>query len=299
MIERTLPTWAWRESRHVEPSFKGRARFLVAALRHSDLARQLMQTNASIPIGALLAEWPQTLGYLVWPYQCAAWDAPTRFSRITCHLEALERFPSLKLAPDEKLVLADLSAFSEGATLIIDRPPWLAREGHLSLSLFKGTFRTFTLSFSLCGASGRELFVGGIQGRQNPDILSLYRDLTKDFYGVRPRDFMLEALRMLAVTIGIERIDAVADDHKITRHAYFGKKGPAGLFYDEVWQERGGVRVADTHFELPIAGNRRPIEEIAAKKRSMYRQRYQMFDEIMVALASDLTHAERRRFEAS
>lgn len=299
MTDAGLLGWAWQASREIDPSFKGRSRFVLAALRENSLARQLMAADRSTAVGALLAEWPQTLGNLVWPYQCAAWDAKTRFDRISRHFDAVEQVPGLRLAPDEKLVLADLSAFSEGSSLILDRPQWLAREGHLSLSLFKGNFRAFTISFSLSGSPPRELFIGGIQGRQDADILAVYRDLTKDFHGVRPRDFLLEALRLFAIGVGVERIFAVADAHKITRHAYFGKKDALGLDYDEVWRDRGGIRVADTHFELPIGGNRRPLDEIAAKKRSMYRRRYQMLDEISAALPTDLRQAERRRFEAS
>jgi uncharacterized protein len=290
--------WAWRASKDVDPRLKGRSKFLAAAARERGLTRRLMQIDPASPLGALISEWPQTVGNMVWPYQCAAWDAQTRFARIEGHLHALERLPGLKLAPDEKLVLADLSALSPGLSLVIDRPLWLSREGHLTLSLFKDTFRAFTLSFSLLDRDGLEIFIGGLQGRQDNDILSLYRDLTKELNGVRPRDFMLEALRMFAVSIGARHIYAVADSCKITRHPYFGKKGAAGLAYDEVWQERGGARVEDTHFELPLAGSRRDLEEIAPKKRSMYRRRYQMFDDIMNSLPSDLVRAERRRFAA-
>jgi uncharacterized protein VirK/YbjX len=104
---------------------------------------------------------------------------------------------------------------------------------------------------------------------------------------------------LFALSIGVRHIHAVADEHKISRHPYFGKKGTLGLFYDDVWLERGGSRVADTHFELPLTGTRRDLNEVAAKKRSMYRRRYQMFDELEASLPRDLAHAERRRFDAS
>ena len=290
--------WAWQASREVDSPLRARAKFVLAAIRDPALCSRLEKIDAASPMGRLLAEWPQTVGNLVWPYQCAAWGPRERFARIQAHLDVLERIPGLQLAPDEKLDLVDLSKISPGVSLIIDRPPWLAREGHLTLSLFKDDFRAFSLSFSLSHIQRRELFIGGIQGRQDPDILAMYRDLTKDFHGVRPRDFMLEMLRLFSATISVESIYAVADDHKISRHPYFGKKGPAGLFYDDVWQERGGIRVAETHFELPLGGSRRALEDIAAKKRSMYRRRYEMLDQIEAELPEDLTKAERRHFDA-
>lgn len=249
-------------------------------------------------MGELLREWPDTVGYLLWPYQCAAWDAQTRLARIQGHLEVLEQIPGLKLNPEDKLLLLDLDSISPDVCLIIDRAKWLSREGHLTLSLFKGDFRAFTVSFSLFNLPELEVFIGGIQGRNDEGILSIYRELTKDFHGMRPRDFVIEVLRLFAASIGAKHVYAVADAHKISRHPYFGENGARGLFYDEIWDDRGGTRVAETHFELPVAAMRRDLEEIAAKKRSMYRRRYEMLDEFAVSLPRDLAAVERRRFDA-
>ena len=291
-------SWAWRASRQVDPRFRIRIKFLAAALREPAASKRLELTDAKSPLGKLLAEWPQTVGTIVWPYQCAAWNAMTRVERIAEHCRAVRDIPGLHLRPDEKLVLADLSSLNPGASLILDRPPWLAREGHLTLSLFKDDFRAFTLSFSLSGAPQTELFIGGLQGRHGDDILAMYRDLTKDLNGIRPRDFMLESLRMFALKIGIKHIYAVADAFRISRHKYFGKKDHTGLFYDDVWRDRHAEQVSETYFELPLAGSRRPLEEISAKKRSMYRRRYEMLDEIEGMIPVDLTKAGRRHFHA-
>jgi uncharacterized protein VirK/YbjX len=292
--------WAWSASAAVDRNWKIRLKFVLAALRERSLTRQLQQLAPTSGLGKLLAERPETIGNLIWPYQCAAWDAKTRFARISAHLDVVEKMPGLKVADDEKIVVADLSSLSEGALAIIDYSPWLAREGHLTLSLFKGHFRAFTIAFSLSNYPHTELFIGGIQGRKNDDdILALYRDLTKDFHGVRPRDFLLEMLRLFALKSGVKHIYAVADEYRIFRHPYFGTKEKLGLSYDDVWLERGGTRIAQTHFELPLAGTRRDLNEVAAKKRAMYRRRYQMFDELEASLPDDLSRAERRRFDAS
>lgn len=292
--------WAWRASAQVDRAWKMRAKFVRAALREPTLTRTLKNLEASSPLGRLLAAQPQTIGNLIWPYQCAAWDAQARFDRIAAHLDFVESIPALKVAGDEKIVFADLTSLSNDARVMLDYSPWLAREGHLTLSLFKGDFRAFTIAFSLRSGPQTELFIGGIQGRKNDDdVLALYRDLTKDFYGVRPRDFVLEMLRLFALKIGVERFYAVADDHKIARHAYFAKKDSPGICYDEVWLERGGRRVSPTHFELPLEGTRRNLDEVPAKKRGMYRRRYEMFDHLAASLPHDLAQAERRHFDAA
>lgn len=291
-------SWAWRASKHLNAPLKLRARFVLEAMRQPRLARHLATVDHDSGLGSILAERPETVGTLLWPYQCAGWTAQERFDRIAGHFDIVSKIAGLQLAPDEKLVLEDLSWISPGVSLMLDRPIWLSREGHLTLSLFKDEFRAFTLSFSLLDRTDLQVFIGGIQGRQDGDILSLYRDLTKDFHGMRPRDFLLEAFRLFAVHIGAKHILAVADAQKISRHAYFGAKGAPGLFYDEIWEERGGVRVGDTHFELPLGGNRRELEEISSKKRSMYRKRYEMLDEIAGKLPEDLSLADRRQFDA-
>jgi uncharacterized protein VirK/YbjX len=289
---------AWHTSKHVDVSLPMRLKFVAAALRERGVSKRLLTAHRDSPLGRLVAEWPQTAGIILWPYQCTSWDAETRLRRLVSHLEAIDAIPGLQLAPNEKLVLVDLSSFSSGVTLIVDRPQWLAREGLLTLSLFKEDFRAFTISFSLSGHPKTELFIGGLQGRQSEDALALYRDLTKDFEGIRPRDFILEMLRLFALHIGVREIHAVADDNKIARHRYFGTKPVPGLFYDDVWRERSGERAAETHFRLPLDGSRRPLEEVAAKKRSMYRRRYEMLDQIDAMFPTDLTQAERRIFEA-
>jgi uncharacterized protein VirK/YbjX len=295
---RAMISWAWTSSRHVDDKVVMRAKFVAAAMRAREVSRQFAAATPDSPLGKLLAEWPETIGVLIWPYQCISWDSKERFQRLGGHLYAVHQIEGLQLAPEDKLVLADLSAFSPGVSLIIDRARWLAREGHLTLSLFKDDFRAFTVSFSLSRYPKTELFIGGLQGRNTEEALALYRDLTKDFAGMRPRDFILEMLRLFALKIGVRHIHAVADDHKISRHKYFGDKGTPGLFYDDAWRDRSGERIADTHFELPLQGSRRPLEEVSSKKRSMYRRRYEMLDQIEARMPNDMSEAERRHFDA-
>jgi uncharacterized protein VirK/YbjX len=293
-----VAVWAWRASKHIDSKLRMRAKFVAAALRAPDVGKQFATAPRGSALARLLEEWPQSVGILLWPYQCISWNSKIRFERLSGHLAVLEKLPALQLGPEEKVVLADLSAFSPGCSLILDRAPWLAREGHLTLSLFKNDFRAFTVSFSLFGYPDTELFIGGLQGRHSEEALALYRELTKDFAGMRPRDFVLEALRLFALKIGVRHIYAVADDRKISRHKYFGDKGAPGLFYDDAWRDRSGERVAETHFELPIAGSRRPSDDVPPKKRSMYRRRYEMLDQIEAMLPSDPSRAERKQFDA-
>src|SRR5438309_11851084 len=90
--------WAWRASAQMDEGWRLRSKFVRSALSQRRAASRLQQATAQSPLGKLIQEWPDTVGYLVWPYQCAAWDASERLTRIEGHLAALEKFPGLQLA---------------------------------------------------------------------------------------------------------------------------------------------------------------------------------------------------------
>ena len=49
--------------------------------------------------------------------------------------------------------------------------------------------------------------------------------------------------------------------------------------YDQYWQESAAVLGDDGYWHLPAAPQRKEMDEIDSKKRSMYRKRYQMLDQ--------------------
>jgi uncharacterized protein VirK/YbjX len=280
----------------VGDEFVLRIKFCFAALRNVDVAERLCNVDSSTPFGRFLENNPETAVNLVRPYQSAAWGPRERFNRIERHANAIEQL-GLTIQRDEKLVLADLGFVSDRASLILDRPPWLDREGDLTLSLFTGNFRAFSLSFSLSDSPDRSLFIGGIQGRDVDGALDIYRSLTKDFHGVRPRDLIVEMARLFAQKANIERILAVSDDRRIATHPYFAGRVPR-LSYNRVWEERGGRKLDQTQFELPLEIQRRDLGAVGSKKRSMYKQRYAMFDAIYRQIPRDFSALPRLSFDA-
>jgi uncharacterized protein VirK/YbjX len=60
---------------------------------------------------------------------------------------------------------------------------------------------------------------------------------------------------------------------------YFGSAADAVVAdYDAIWEERGAQRIDDATFELPMYAVRRATEDVPARKRSLYRQRYALLD---------------------
>lgn len=287
-----------RAAREIDGGPALKAKFLASSVAN----RKALAPLLTPPDGSLLQKHlhdrPEVLGVVLWPYQCAAWSIEERVQRIVGHFEALERVPSVfHFGVEDKLQILDLSDFRDGAKLILDQPKWLAREGNLTLNLFNGDHRSYSLSFSLYRNTA---FIAGLQGRSTPMALDLYRDMTKDFHGLRPRDLILDLFRVVAPALGVEVIHSVADSCRFFRHPFFGDGKVASIVmnYDEIWTDRGGVQVSETHFDLPVQAVRRSLEEVPSKKRGMYRKRYNMLDELEQRFQRHYADSPLLRFDA-
>lgn len=287
LVRRALPRIAGRGG---IAGLKLRARLAAAALRHRrDLAA--LATDPSPSLRRLADERPETLvGPLLWPYLCAAWEAPERLSRILSHYRAMDRLGApFPFATQDKLVLAQLDDTHPGLSIVLDQPVWFMREGGLTLNLFVGDFRAYSLAFSLADTpDGLECRIGSIQGRNTDDAPEIYRALTKDAHGLRPRDFLLEVCRILCRHWGVVRLYGVRDEQRHHHHPYFAGKTIAPQDYDAIWEDRGGVPDGPHFYRLPIEPDRRPDAEIKPNKRSLYRRRYRFLDELETKIVADL-----------
>ncbi|GAB4523979.1 MAG: VirK/YbjX family protein [Amphiplicatus sp.] len=290
---RAAPGWRPR-------ALRNRALMLATAWRHRAAVSAMLDAPASSDLGRLLRERPEMLGALIWPYQTASWPASERLRRIADHCAVVDTLgPPFLFSVEEKLVLLDLGEVYPDLRVVLDQPKWFMREGQFTLNLFIGSFRAYSLAFSFHrGADGtREAFIGGLQGRNRKDALDLYRDLTKALHGQRPRDFILELLRMLCRATGAERICAVSNAHRHQLHPFLNKKDAFALDYDEIWRERGGRAVNAVFFELDRDPPARDLAEVKPNKRSMYRRRAQFLAEVEAGMRRRLPSLAPVRFK--
>lgn len=238
------------------------------------------------------------IGVVQWPYLSKCWEAPQRLEVVASHFEVLAgQFPALLLlGRDESLTLCELASYSPGCRLVLDRPIWFKREGELVLNLFQGDLRVASLAFSLCrDQGGLSMFIGAVQGIHkgidSDTSLAIYRDLTKDFEGLRPRSLLLEALKCLARMLGVAHLYAVSDACRHHRHPYFGSDKAQDLAtnYDVIWQENGATASnRDDFFTIPLAPAQRAEQDTPAKKRAMYRRRQALLDDVFIRLQAAL-----------
>jgi uncharacterized protein len=285
----------------LEGDWKLKAKFLAMSYLGTGLLAPILGAAPGSSLHRYVEDRPDTAGFIMWPYQCASWSPAERIRRIAQHFEILDEIGSpFPFSVRDKLLMWKLEEYSPGVRIILEQPKWLVREGMLTLSLFCGDHRAYSLAFSLFREAGRVgMFIGGLQGRSTEGALERYKVLTKCFHGMRPRDLLVDCLRMLAPSLRAQRILAVSNDYRYIKHPYFrGRPETNSVDYDEAWVDRGGRRIDPTHFELPMALSARPVEEVPSRKRAQYRRRNEMLESLQ-ARRLTLSGVRVLRFEAT
>lgn len=140
------------------------------------------------------------------------------------------------------------------------------------------------MTFTLCRFEGKStLFIGGLQGAKAFVPHELIQGATKACHGLFPKRLLLEAAMTLGTAFPVEQIMAVSNATHVYRSWRYRKKKEGKLLadYDSFWLSLGGEQKASGHFQLPLEMARKPMEEIASKKRAEYRRRYALLDSLI------------------
>jgi uncharacterized protein len=278
------------------------ARFVRAGMQERQAVAQMLSPAPGTSLHRVMSERPKLLGALVWPYQCATWQAGERLARIIGHYNTIDSLAApLRFSVEERLVLAELDSIHTGMMLVLDQPEWFLREGGLTLNLFLDSFRAYSVAFSLfrTGEGRLTATIGGIQGRNREDMLDTYRELTRTLHGLRPRDFLIEALRILCRLLQVTDLHAVSEAARHHRHPYFKGGVPPGQNYDSIWPDRGGVPLGSDFYVLAVAPERRDLSDVKPGKRPMYRRRFEFLDSLEADIGSGLPSLRPVRFSDS
>jgi len=157
------------------------------------------------------------------------------------------------------------------------------REGEVNLLFRREGVQLAMLTFAVTESHGKKVaMIGGIQGAHRDTPHELIREATKACYGLFPKRLLMETLSLICTATGIEKIEAVSDNGHIFRSLRYRLK-KRQLFhasYNEFWQTLNAQPLSDKLYALPLSFPRKPLEEIASKKRSEYRKRYELLDDI-------------------
>jgi len=245
-----------------------------------------------------LKRYPLMSGAIYWPYINHTWPMEHRLAAIDQHFRMLGGSAAIIAnATFEEVELALLEEKYAGLRLVLDKTAWFLREGEIVLNLFVNNQRIYSIAFTLgVDADQPVVFVGALQGSNSDAAQGMYRDITHALHGMRPRDFLIVALKMLCLELGIQRIWAVSSDHRQHNSPYFGNSHKEKVLatYNEVWLEHGGTELGNGFFEIPVIIRRKDMSEVPTRKRATYRRRYQMLDKLALDIKSSFAqHSEQ------
>lgn len=145
------------------------------------------------------------------------------------------------------------------------------------------------LTFTLCSYAGKKtLYIGGMQGAKSHVPHEKIQLATKACHGLFPKRLLVEAAMVLGQVMNVEVIRAVSNETHVYRSLRYRKKKQDKLHadYNAFWASLGATVADDNDYLLPLVMPRKPMEEIASKKRSEYRRRYELLDSLLSQTAS-------------
>lgn len=145
----------------------------------------------------------------------------------------------------------------------------------------------YTLSF--CFTSENELLIARVQGtlKDSKEALEVNKFLTKQYYGLRPNALLIECAKILSEILGLKATLGVFEKNQV--RAGKSKKRGYLVDYQKIWLENGGtLRTQNGYKCYVLSHKRKSLEEIASQKRSMYKKRFQILDEIRSELTKVL-----------
>jgi len=237
-----------------------------------------------------LALRPSLIMCVIHPYLNADWRFEQKLEKISEHYRLLSgRLGILRFIPPALIALADVGGDIQ---IRLHKYVYTEHEGELTISLYRGDLLLYSLTFML-GQIGAELvaYAGGLQGLRSPEALEIYRSLTHRMHGLRPRDLLVTAFRLLCCSLGVARILAISDRKRICSNSYHNPGMQIFSSFDKAWTECGGVAVDDAFFELSPRLEQRTAKDTPSRKRAQYRRRYAMIDAIGQQIGDAVTHA--------
>lgn len=229
-------------------------------------------------------EFPALREFIIRPYVNCHWGLRRRLHEIANHYTLVQRrVPFFDLRNGEWRDLTHYDVAGKPLRIVMDRPAWMRGEGQLAISLFHGCDRIYTAMLHLSGTpENLQLIVGNLQG-DGRDRLALYKALTKLMHGMRPRDFLIHIVSILASELCCSEVLGIKDTAHRSSHRLSRAAKPAT--YDAMWLEHGALSQPGSGFySLPPGLRKRSSHDIPANKRAVYRRRYQLLDELQVTL---------------
>ena len=230
------------------------------------------------------------------PYLASCLSQQERFEALAYHYDFLAKHPdSMTKAfynPNIAFVLADVKVKNDANIKIaIQARNKFAREGEISLYFYDNDgIDLATITFTIMQYQQKTtLFIGGLQGTGHHDARIRVQQATKQCYGLFPKRIALEAALVIARYFNLEQIVAVGNKTHIYNNWRYNTRQERILSdYDDFWLTIDGKQDSNGLFILPNQIYRKSLDEIASKKRSEYRNRYALLDQLENSITENL-----------
>lgn len=132
--------------------------------------------------------------------------------------------------------------------------------------------------------------VGGVQGH-TPEKGNLSKKVQKLMFGLRPKSFMVFVIQKLSQELGLAAVYGAGDSIQTYRRKHLihlPKRHAIHFDYDAIWRESGGKVAEDGWYKLPMTLKFKNIQDVQAKKRALYRRRYNLLDNLSMKIADSV-----------
>lgn len=130
---------------------------------------------------------------------------------------------------------------------------------------------------------GDALLIAVVQGPNFEGSKEMVKQLTKLCHGLRPAYLMVETMKSLTKILGYNKLLGIPQ--KYQNKSRFIQSKQYTVDYDAIFGESGGE--LKDYWELPLEMDRN-LDDIPSKKRSMYRKRYAMLDDLAKVIEEKL-----------
>ncbi|MDU8925310.1 VirK/YbjX family protein [Pasteurellaceae bacterium LIM206] len=265
-----------------------RLRFnLRSALHYSCIQRFSRFVNKHESLAKWLNQNPSYSYPLVYRFLDKRFDCEQRFSHIQDNLLFLPRkMNELRLPPLWCRAL-DFGAVVEGFILHLNVNECQPMEGFWALELREQASRELIY---LCtfGKIEDALLIGSIQGPNFEGAKEMVKLLTKRCHGLRPMHLMIEAMKALTVAFGFERLYGIPQSYQNKSRIVQAKRYTVN--YDVIFEESGAS--LRRYWQIPLNGKPRDLADVPSNKRSMYRKRYAMLEQLNNMISAKLIHEQ-------
>ena len=275
---------------------KDKVKYWMRGLAAPELTRQWFQILSQPELSDIVRAHPRLRSKLQRPYlhrnlkpkqRLQALREHYSFLRAKCTPQHLE-----KIFGKDGMVLAEFPLEENGlVSLRLLYGDMFEKEGEFTVVLFTdgGQRWIFALSFTIISFNSEEscIFIGGLQSFRDDTMRETVVTITRAMHGLRPKALLLFVAQQLAKVWGIKTIRAVSNDMSVFQDFRLKKKKVLAD-YDEFWIESEGRLDADGLFTLPTEFVARPTEDIKPNKRSLYKKRYVMLDELRDKIAANI-----------